>query len=135
MKMYDERDFVILASSRSGTNDQYQDGIVLGHAYSVISVFEFQAYGQNVQLMKMRNPWGKQGEWTGDWSDESDLWTDEYREICGSSIGDDGIFFIPLENYLTHFCETSVGVREEHCHVSVANYQKDRTAYYKFKLD
>ena len=135
MKRYDERNFVILASSRSGTNDQYSDGIVLGHAYSVISVVEFQAYGRNIQLMKMRNPWGKQGEWTGDWSDESDLWTDEFREICGSTVGDDGIFFIPLENYLTHFSETSVGCREENAHVSVANYQQDRTAYFKFRLN
>jgi hypothetical protein len=32
-----------------------------------------------VKLVKMRNPWGE-GEWKGDWSDKSDLWTDELRE-------------------------------------------------------
>jgi len=48
---------------------------VLGHAYSLISLNEFTAHGQLVKLMKMRNPWGKQGEWNGAWSDKSNLWT------------------------------------------------------------
>jgi calpain-15 len=51
----------------------------------------------------MRNPWGKQGEWTGDWSDDSDLWTPALSKLVGHTQADDGIFFIPLENYLTHF--------------------------------
>jgi len=31
-----------------------------------------------VRLCVMRNPWG-QGEWKGEWSDNSPLWTPELR--------------------------------------------------------
>ena len=35
---WDKYNFVILASSTAGTNDEYKDGIVQGHAYTVLSV-------------------------------------------------------------------------------------------------
>lgn len=57
--------------------------------------------------MKLRNPWGS-SEWTGDWSDESPLWTDELREAHGCTIEDDGMFFIPLSAYIDHFVSTSI---------------------------
>ena len=34
--------------------------------------------GENVRLVKIRNPW-KKGEWKGRWSDNSDDWTEELR--------------------------------------------------------
>lgn len=49
-------------------------GLVQGHAYSLIGAYE----GNGVQLVQVRNPWG-QHEWTGDWSDNSPLWTEELR--------------------------------------------------------
>jgi hypothetical protein len=75
-KNYDAKGFILLASSNHGTNDQAVHGVVQGHAYSVISIHELQVKGHQVRLMKMRNPWG-QGEWNGDWSDNSNLWTPE----------------------------------------------------------
>ena len=54
----------------------------------------------------MRNPWGRDGEWTGDWSDSSNLWNeiseDKQKEI-GHAKRDDGIFFIPLEDYIKNY--------------------------------
>lgn len=49
-------------------------GIVSGHAYSLISIHEFSHRNKFWRLVKLRNPWGR-GEWSGDWSDESELWT------------------------------------------------------------
>jgi calpain-15 len=77
---FDKMNFVMLSSSTAGTNDEYVDGIVQGHAYALLSVHQFEAHGSTQKLIKMRNPWGKQGEWNGDWSDNSNLWTDELRE-------------------------------------------------------
>ena len=34
------------------------------HAYSLIQAAVVNSNGQNIQLVKLRNPWGK-GEWTG----------------------------------------------------------------------
>lgn len=96
---------------------------------------ELDAYGDNVKLVKMRNPWGTSGEWKGDWSDKSDCWTPDLRKQVGSTDEDDGIFFIPIEDYMTHFSDTSVCVASsQSCPMSVANYQSLRTVYYEFDL-
>jgi hypothetical protein len=52
---------------------------VPGHAYTLLSAAEvLDINGNTVRLVKLRNPWGS-GEWNGDWSDQSPLWTDELR--------------------------------------------------------
>jgi hypothetical protein len=50
-------------------------GILKNHAYSVLMALETGGF----KLLKVRNPWG-QGEWTGDWSDKSDIWA-EHPEV------------------------------------------------------
>lgn len=65
-----------------------------------------------MRLLKLRNPWG-QGEWTGDWSDNSDKWTPQLRELCGSSIADDGFFYIALEDYWEEYCSTSICAEQD----------------------
>ncbi len=62
---------MMAATPGSTANNKNDDGIIGGHAYSLISVVEFKHEGELVRLLKMRNPWGK-GEWTGDWSDKSE---------------------------------------------------------------
>lgn len=53
--------------------------------------------------MQIRNPWGK-GEWTGDWSDDSSLWTTRMRNLVNwHDIKDDGIFWIDLSDFVTEF--------------------------------
>ena len=38
-------------------------------------VFKVSLSGKRLLLIRVRNPWGtEKGEWTGDWSDHSDLW-------------------------------------------------------------
>jgi len=50
-----------------------QGSIVGGHAYSILEIIKPKLTTENVKLLKLRNPWGT-FEWTGDWSDKSDLW-------------------------------------------------------------
>jgi len=55
-------------------------GIVQGHAYAVIRTEEIDG----VKLMQLCNPHGSKGvEWNGDWSDESEKWTDRFRNKIG----------------------------------------------------
>ena len=105
----DRRNFIMMAASHGQGENRNDEGVISGHAYSLISIHEFKHKGKEVKLLKLRNPWGT-GEWTGDWSDKSNLWTPEIKKQCGYSDGDDGIFFIELSDYLEHFSWTSVCV-------------------------
>lgn len=55
LKKYDENNFVIGASRTKPTDEQW--GIIGGHAYSVISLIEYESRG--IQLVQLRNPWGQ----------------------------------------------------------------------------
>jgi len=96
---FDKRNFIMLAATHGQGENKNDAGIISGHAYSVIRVIEFRHLGKQVRLLQLRNPWGK-GEWKGDWSDESPLWTDELRQRYNVQTADDGCFYIPLEAYL-----------------------------------
>lgn len=77
-----------------------QQGIVAGHAYTLLSAAEvLDINGNTVRLVKLRNPWGS-GEWNGDWSDQSPLWTDELRNQVGfDGSRDDGIFWMDFNDF------------------------------------
>ena len=54
----DKKGSMMMCASNQGTNDQFRAGIVLGHAYTVLSCHEVNAHGQDWKLIKVRNPWG-----------------------------------------------------------------------------
>jgi calpain-15 len=83
MKNADKKKFVMMAASHGQGEITSDEGVVSGHAYSLISIHEIKdKRGQNVRLLKLRNPWGS-GEWQGAWSDDSDEWTPEISALVG----------------------------------------------------
>lgn len=71
-------------------------GLVDNHAYTLEGAYEIEpSPGEKVRLLKARNPWGR-GEWGGDWSDDSEKWTEDLKEQLGFQNRDDGIFFIAI---------------------------------------
>ena len=70
----DKRNFIMMAASLGQGENKNDEGVISGHAYSLISIHELQHKGKEIKLLKLRNPWGS-GEWQGDWSDKSNLWT------------------------------------------------------------
>lgn len=96
-------------ASTSGDITEYDDdtisnehGLCAGHAYSLISAVEVISQGRPVRLLKLRNPWGR-GEWKGDWSDNSPLWTEDLIHQLEVTDKNDGIFFISLEDAIKYF--------------------------------
>lgn len=87
----------------------------------------------------MRNPWGHK-EWNGDWSDESDLWTDELKEELEMSAANDGIFFISLDDYIENYNGTSYafagtpGFQRHSHHIHDFN-DGHKIAYFTFDID
>lgn len=88
-----------------GDSAKSDTGIVQGHAYSVLKAIEVDG----IKLVQIRNPWGR-GEWTGDWSDDSDLWTTRMRNVLNwNLIEDDGIFWMEFGDFLSEFDEIYIG--------------------------
>ncbi|EEB99978.1 hypothetical protein MPER_00196, partial [Moniliophthora perniciosa FA553] len=79
-----------LDGTRSGDDDIKINGLIGGHAYSVLRAIEHKGK----RFVILRNPWGE-GEWTGPWADGSKEWTPEWLEavpVLGHMFGDDGQF-------------------------------------------
>ncbi|XP_070835304.1 calpain-1 catalytic subunit-like [Chaetodon trifascialis] len=90
-------------------NTVLPNGLVQGHAYSVTGVKQVVSRGQPVNLVRLWNPWG-QGEWKGDWSDESPLWqtvNPQDREIC-LSVRDDGEFWMTLQDFCKFYSDLDI---------------------------
>ena len=57
----------------AGCHNQF-DGLVTGHAYSVLGAAELDGE----KLIKMRNPWGNE-KYTGPYHDGDSVWTDSKK--------------------------------------------------------
>jgi len=101
-------DSELWAYIEDGTNKKYpmaagtrtsNHGLIAGHAYGVLGSQTLTSGGKVVhKLVKMRNPWGIE-KYHGEWSDNSPLWTDAWRKEAGVQTSDDGIFFVPLDQW------------------------------------
>ena len=61
---------------------------------------------ERVTLVRVRNPWGNQVEWTGAWKDDSQEWnlvTQEEKELLGVTDIDDGEWWMDLKDFAKHF--------------------------------
>ena len=56
--MSDKRNFTMIASSKGENEAVNENGVVAGHAYSMLEIIEFKHQGQLVKLIRLRNPWG-----------------------------------------------------------------------------
>lgn len=82
-------------------------GLVHGHAYTVISVDEVEHEGKTVRLVRLRNPYGR-GEWNGDWSDQSPLWTEEMKDEIEYVDKNDGMFYMSEKDFKKYYYEIAI---------------------------
>ena len=78
-------------------------GLAMGHAYTCLAVKKFDHH--HLRLIKIRNPWGNDVEWTGDWHDSDPSW-DKYPDVanaCGHELAADGTFWLTFEDALKYF--------------------------------
>ena len=59
-----------------------------------------------VRLYKIRNPWGKEN-FNGDWSDASELWTEDLKKELGYEEANDGVWFMSAKDYYLNFMLTT----------------------------
>ena len=87
----------------AGTGQKGSDkGLTPGHAYSLLRAKEVLDHGVKTRLVELRNPWGE-GEWSGEWSDNSDKWTKQLKEECQVSTAEDGKFWMNLKDFMVYY--------------------------------
>lgn len=110
MLVADQRNYTIAAgTSGAGEEDIDGSGIVSGHAYTMIAAYEVvDRKGKSEKLVQLRNPWG-QTEFKGAWNDQDDEhWTPALKKKLNVQDKDDGIFFMPLLDYIKYFDHTCI---------------------------
>ncbi|VDI28787.1 Hypothetical predicted protein, partial [Mytilus galloprovincialis] len=91
-----------LPGNTSTPEFEMSNGLVMGHAYSITGITSVPYKGNNIQLLRLRNPWGK-SEWKGDYSDEIRKISQDERKRLGIDIKDDGEFWISFIDVLRIF--------------------------------
>eukprot|EP00096_Caligus_rogercresseyi_P010637 TRINITY_DN3959_c0_g1_i1.p1 TRINITY_DN3959_c0_g1~~TRINITY_DN3959_c0_g1_i1.p1 ORF type:complete len:635 (+),score=127.13 TRINITY_DN3959_c0_g1_i1:62-1966(+) len=95
-------------------------GLIIGHAYGITAVRKITVRGtgfmdlfkekEKIFLVRLQNPWGEK-EWNGPFSDTSQEWSSigsKEREKMGLTVGEDGEFWMPYDDFLLHFSEMSI---------------------------
>ena len=99
-----EKKGYIMTAGTSGDTynlDLEENGLVPGHAYTVLRVKEFNTSYGRVRLVNMRNPWGN-GEWSGEWCDSSSRW----NTVSGgrpTAKKNDGSFWMSIEDFCKYY--------------------------------
>jgi len=101
---WDATNYIMGAGTQAGSDTHDHQGIVDGHAYSVITCVK-QAGGSEFDMVKVRNPWG-QGEFKGGmWVDDGEGWDDhpEVKDALDPVQADDGVFWVSKEEFFQFF--------------------------------
>ena len=121
-----DKEGTIMSSASKGNDEIEERQLVRSHAYTLISAKKWKE--RNLFLLKLRNPWGE-GEWNGNWSDDSQCWTDEYKEYFDYKLNNDGIFWIDISDYVNNFDSTYI------CYILygsiVRNFYFEYQSYFK----
>jgi calpain len=103
------------SSKEKATELSAGEGLMYGHAYSLLDLQVVKVGNKDVRLIKCRNPWGR-GEWTGAYSDGSvekiaakEAISDKFKVDVEDS--DDGIFFITLEDWMKKFTNLFIAIK------------------------
>ena len=85
-------------STPSGSHDESDPvyGIAYNHAYTVVGVKQLST---GDKLVQVRNPWGVE-TYKGPWSDKDSRWTQALRDEVGRKSGDDGVWHIPIADFM-----------------------------------
>ncbi|KAL7565544.1 hypothetical protein ACA910_003821 [Epithemia clementina (nom. ined.)] len=101
MCAWDDANFIVGAGCSEKSGD---DGLVDNHAYSVIECHNDVA-GTPIDLIKVRNPWGKGEIEDGEFDDDGPGWKKwpQVKKAVNPVIADDGIFWVTKDEFFKFF--------------------------------
>lgn len=94
-------------TAREGEEEHKRDdGLIEGHAYSLIEV----RTAVDVKLVRLRNPWGNDQEWTGRWSDHDAAWAENpaVKDVVNPTDAPDGMFYMEWADFAKIFSDINV---------------------------
>lgn len=96
-----EKKSLINAGISGNGESTLNNGLISGHAYSVLQCYYIVHNHKQVALLLVRNPWGTQeGEWTDDYGDGAEIWKNKEFAALGKLCKEEvGSFFIKLEDF------------------------------------
>ena len=99
LSYWNEQNYLITATTREVPPENSIAGLIREHAYCVLRT----ASADGTRLLQLRNPWGV-FEWTGDWSNESPLWTTQLKNKIKPELDEaNGTFWISLDHFAENF--------------------------------
>jgi hypothetical protein len=104
MCAWDDENYLIGAAT-AGTSDRNKtDGIIDNHAYSVVDCRNDVA-GTNIDLIQVRNPWGKGEIEKGMFADKGPGWKKypQIKKALKPAEDDDGIFWVTKQEFFKHY--------------------------------
>ena len=108
LKVLIENQHLVACGSHSGSDTtRNKNGIVQGHAFSVLDARDCNdGRGNSLRMVKVRNPHGR-SEWTGRYSDEDEPhWTSRLKKEMShdpDASGDDGTWCMLFEDFVENF--------------------------------
>lgn len=113
MAAWTGKDAAATAGKGASGEEIAADGIVKGHAYSLISAKEVTADGRVWRCVQLRNPWGANpaAEYKGELSDTWSGWG-QYPELKRALLGDggklDGMFWMTYDNFVARYSDCGI---------------------------
>jgi len=101
---WDDTNYIVGAAT-SGTSDKNTTaGMVDNHAYSVIECINDVA-GTSIDLIRVRNPWGKGEIEAGEFDDDGPGWSryPQIKKALNPVVADDGIFWVTKQEFFQFF--------------------------------
>ena len=129
MKMvaWDKENYIVAAGTKGDSDENTTEGMVDNHAYTVITSIHNVA-GTGIDMMKVRNPWGKGEIEDGEFDDDGPGW-DKYpqiKELLKPVVADDGIFWVTKDEFFDFFETIYVSASDMTSFLEDTNHQYDQ---------
>lgn len=108
------------------------NGLITGHAYSVTDVDKVKLKTGEQPLVRVRNPWGNNYEWKGDWCDRSPKWndvSDAEKKRLDVTFTSDGEFWMSIADFQKFFTKLEV------CHLGHESLESGMSVHGKKRLE
>lgn len=104
----------------------HRDGLVTGHAYSLLDIKDATINGKKTTLAKVRNPWASE-RYNGPWRAGDPNWTSALKKHLGETGANDGTFWMPFDNFMKYFRRIGVALYREYKYSSLPLKFKERS--------